>query len=415
MKKLQHIGQNFQQWFRASGGYFVDQAMVSGGNFALTLVLARQLGVEGFGLFSLGWMGVLFVNSLQQAFVLTPMLSLHATADKGYLNALARIQALLAFAPVVLVLPALPFFPEADHRLLLLAVAVASFGHQLYDFSRKALLVRSALRPVQLLDAAVLLSQLALVGGLHFAGILTPITVLFGLGMAFTLCAALPFFQLLQTCPATDMKALVGRHWNYGRWLGATALLQWFSGNFFILTGGALLGTAAMGAIRMAQTLTGLLNVLLLAFENFVPVRAANVMAADGFPAMRRYLGQMSWKGAALFLPVLALTALFAQPIVSLAFGAEYLPFAYVLRGFCLLYALVFVGTMLRYFYRTTGDTREIFFAYVISTVVSLFLATPVVSSMGLIGIVAGLLLSQILICGWLYLRIPTLHIAQTA
>src|SRR3954469_24362439 len=53
-----------------------DQALISGMNFGTSVLLARTLGLEQFGVFSLGWLAVLFVNSLQMSLVISPMISI---------------------------------------------------------------------------------------------------------------------------------------------------------------------------------------------------------------------------------------------------------------------------------------------------------------------------------------------------
>ncbi len=53
-----------------------DQTMVSGVNFLTGILLARYLGVEEFGRFTLAWMAVLFVNGIQHAAINSPMMSI---------------------------------------------------------------------------------------------------------------------------------------------------------------------------------------------------------------------------------------------------------------------------------------------------------------------------------------------------
>ena len=53
-----------------------DQAVVSGSNFLIGIVLARVLGIDDYGLFVLLWMMVLFGKSINQAFVTRPMMTL---------------------------------------------------------------------------------------------------------------------------------------------------------------------------------------------------------------------------------------------------------------------------------------------------------------------------------------------------
>ena len=55
---------------------FLDQAIVSGSNFILGILLARNLGIEGYGYYSLIWLVVLFFSSMQLASLISPMMSL---------------------------------------------------------------------------------------------------------------------------------------------------------------------------------------------------------------------------------------------------------------------------------------------------------------------------------------------------
>ncbi len=71
---------------RLSGGKelsaLFDQALVSGANFATNVILARALGIREYGVFALSWMAVLFVASLQWAFIVSPMMSVGPKQEK---------------------------------------------------------------------------------------------------------------------------------------------------------------------------------------------------------------------------------------------------------------------------------------------------------------------------------------------
>ena len=73
---------------------FMDQGLVSGVNFLMTLLLARFMGLENFGLFALGWMLVLFFSSVQIAFIISPLFTLYPkhACKKQYLASVHAIQ-----------------------------------------------------------------------------------------------------------------------------------------------------------------------------------------------------------------------------------------------------------------------------------------------------------------------------------
>ncbi|MFT5668973.1 MAG: O-antigen/teichoic acid export membrane protein, partial [Vicingaceae bacterium] len=68
----------FVQNNKEKGFVLTDQGLVSGINFLLSILLARFLGVELFGIFSLTWMVVIFSSSVQQAFLTAPLFALTA-------------------------------------------------------------------------------------------------------------------------------------------------------------------------------------------------------------------------------------------------------------------------------------------------------------------------------------------------
>src|SRR4051812_3398123 len=73
-------GQRWTRWAKVPGGAatltLADQGIVSACNFALSVLLARGLGLERFGVFALGWTVVLFALSFSQALVVAPLLCL---------------------------------------------------------------------------------------------------------------------------------------------------------------------------------------------------------------------------------------------------------------------------------------------------------------------------------------------------
>src|SRR3546814_17616068 len=72
------------------------------------VVLARQLGVAGFGDFVLAWLVLLFFKNLQNGLILSPMMSIGPKQDDdarpGYYGALTLQQGAMALGGFILVL-----------------------------------------------------------------------------------------------------------------------------------------------------------------------------------------------------------------------------------------------------------------------------------------------------------------------
>src|SRR5580704_8377821 len=58
-----------------------DQAVVSATNFLTNVVIARALGVTQYGVFALSWLALLFVNSIQNALIVAPMMSIGSKTE----------------------------------------------------------------------------------------------------------------------------------------------------------------------------------------------------------------------------------------------------------------------------------------------------------------------------------------------
>jgi O-antigen/teichoic acid export membrane protein len=381
-----------------------DQAVVSGSNFLIGIVLARVLGIEGYGLFALLWMVVLFGKSINQAFVTRPMLTLapkKSLSDfRSYLATLHYLQFLTAFGISFFVLIFL-FFGQyfdleiRDSRWFWVVPSIVFF-HLLYDFYRSQAFVRQEVVFALLLD-------IVLFGG-HFLAIfllwywenLSVTDALIGIGLAHIAAAVLGLLRYSSFGASWEvLKETVIYHFHFSKWLLGTALLQWFSGNFFIIVAAALMSERAVGAIRIVQNVMGLTHVLFLAMENVVPVKAALHYKEGGRQQLNTYLRYVTSRAAIPVGGLLLGLAIFRAPVIEWLYGADYLEYSYLVLGFCLTYILVFLGHPLRFALMTLEITKPIFISYILGSAFSLVLAYPLVGAYGLVGVLVGLFVTQ--------------------
>src|SRR5690349_10574739 len=96
-------------WQRFRKQYFwliADQVLVSGANFVLSVVIARLLGPEGFGKYSLIVVILLLLEIIQRAFIATPMMTIahsyRGQAREYYFEGLSRMQngAMMVLVPL---------------------------------------------------------------------------------------------------------------------------------------------------------------------------------------------------------------------------------------------------------------------------------------------------------------------------
>ena len=163
-----------------------DQGIVSATSFLTNLILVRFMGLREFGVFTLAWMSVQFVNSLQSALIVAPMMSIGPKQDEKdrptYFGAVVFQELLFVCCCFVFVFVALKvssiFFPQLGLQPLALPLAVSAFAYQLQDFLRRYFFTTRESRRALADDALSYLTQLPLLFLLHRMGRLDSVTAL---------------------------------------------------------------------------------------------------------------------------------------------------------------------------------------------------------------------------------------------
>ena len=386
-----------------------DQTMVSGVNFLTGILLARYLGLEEFGRFTLAWMAVLFVNSIQHAAIISPMMSIgpkQAKADtRAYYGAVLTQQIIFSGLTFLLLFAGVrmggALFPQWNLEGLALPLAAAGLAVQLQDFLRRYFFTHSRGGAAFFNDALRYLGQFAVLAWLFLtygeamdsAGTLWVIAVL-----AMVAAVSGVFFLDRVELKADIFYTTAWRHWHFSKWLTASAVLLWTSGNLFIIAAGGVLGASAVGALKAAQNLMGLTHILFQGLENIIPVRAAEIHTRGGARALKPYLRRVALMLIASTAVITLIFAVEAEYWLGLIFGEPYVTYGDLVRWYAVIYTLAAIALPLRVALRTVEHTRPIFVGYLVSTVVSVTAAYPVVQWLGLTGTMAGLLFCQILV-----------------
>jgi len=393
----------------------VDQAMVSGVNFLTGIIFARFLGVKEFGYFTLAWMTVLFVNSIQMAMISAPMMSIGPKQTKeemdSYYGAVVVHQlcfSLLSFGLIFLCIKTSNFFFSTwkiEH--LAWPLALAAFFFQNQDFLRRFFFTTNRLWLAFISDGISYLGQISILIILFLTTSMDTTKVLL------TIASTSAFAMIIVSLPLAKLnwqrenilKVFV-HHWNFSKWMTASALLQWTSGNLFIVAAGSILGTTAVGAIKAAQNIMGISHILFQGLENIVPVRASFNYAQNGIQGLTAYLKKVIlWGGLAT--AIIAFSAgLLPQFWLTLFYGVQYQNFGFILQWYAIIYLLIFIGLPLRAGLRTLETTRPIFMAYVLMTIFTIFTAKYFIFHLGIRGVMLGILGTQLILQFFLFITL---------
>jgi len=397
----------------------LDQALVSGANFATNILLARAFGLRDYGVYSLAWLSVLFANSLQYALIVTPMMSVGPKQGlderPAYFGAVLLHELIFALVAALTELAAVMisprFFPQWHIGRLAIPLSTATFAYLLQEFLRRYFFCMGKRHLALTSDVISYLFQVPLI---YWIIRRPPPTI----SLALWCVAATSFLGFLPLMnwfgpvliDTSSVLRVWKRHWKMARWLAPSAFMQWGAGNLFLMSAPFYYGAAAAAILRASQNIVAVAHVWFLGLDNVIPVEAARQMRAAGPDGMLKYIKRVSiqWGGVTLLFTMLI--GLFPHFWLHLAYGSKYSLDGYVLRLYALLYLIIFMALPLRAGLLALEYTMPIFWAYPIMIAFSIALAGPFARRLGLTGVLLGMcftqLISQAVVGGSLLIRI---------
>jgi O-antigen/teichoic acid export membrane protein len=411
--RVEIAGGIFPSRIRASVVTLADQVLVSGCNFVGTALIARGLGVETFGWYTLIWIAVLFAGSLQLGMIVSPMMSIGAkqhdqNADR-YFGVLVVHEiifcALSAIAISVVVLWLA--LPSATPAMVPLAAGTAGGTYLAQDFTRRLLFARLHAHAVFVMDAVNQFTKLLLIAWIwrsEAADIASTLWILAASAAASVLTGSLFVgtvqFDKRQFWPITQ------RQWRSARWLTGTALMQWASSNAPFVIMGSLLGPMAVGALRAATAILGVINISREAIENILPQRAGRALAAEGLPGLRSVLLTTALLSIGFGTLVVLALSIFGGTVLTLIYGPGFAQYGFVVALLSLAVPLWLLNLTLICGFRALERTMPVFAAALAATTFNLSLMYPAVQVFGVSGAIGVMVASDFLVTVILLYRI---------
>lgn len=275
---------------RASWNLF-DQALSSGSNAALSVVVARQADASAFGAFSIAFTLFILLSSISRSGISQPLVILFADAsDQDFLAQARRAcgWALIVGASFGVPMVVLSTIFSGAMEGVLLTTGLIAAPLLLQDALRFVFVCRGQPARAALNDAAW-----AALFGVAVAILLSrqenrPWTFLAAWGVTGLLAAVL---GLVQVAWLPDLRGAAGWAWTHRRnsaYLVGEVLSVFGAVQLALLIVAFRLGNEAAGALRGAQTLLGPLTVVTTAAVSFaIPeiVRRPNLSARKGLAA----------------------------------------------------------------------------------------------------------------------------------
>jgi O-antigen/teichoic acid export membrane protein len=383
----------------------VDQAMVSGVNFCTGIILVRYLGLEEFGRFTLAWLIILFFNSIQFAAVISPMMSIGPKkAEKEfpkYYGAVFLQQlfwSTACFVSIFFCVWGSQFFFDWQIHKVSGPLATALLAVQSQDFLRRYFFVRERAALAFVNDCICYLGRLLLLVVYFQFRAFDIKEVLWLISCTSGLATVAGFYKTGQLIfIRIYVYRVIKEHWHFSKWLIVSALMQWASGNFFLIAAASVLGAFAVGVIKAAQNIIGITHILFQAMENFVPSKASFYYRQGGAICLINYLKKVTLIGGVVTLFIVLIISLFPKVWLSFFYGEKYSEVSYVVLWFSPIYLCIFLNFSLRSGLRSLNYTKAIFNGYLAMTTFSLISAYPIINWLKIHGAMVGILVTQII------------------
>jgi len=384
-----------------------DQAILSGTNFLMGILLARYLGLEGFGFFTLAWMPVAFIHTMQYSIISAPMMSIgpkQKEKDKpAYFGSVLLQQIFVSFSGAMLlligVLLSSSFFPEWRLKSLLWPLLLASIAFPMQDFLRRYFFARDKYAVAFVGDALTYLGQICLLFLLVFTDSLSVSNVLWVVALSSTAAVFYDAFHMKDIAFERDiLYSTTRRHWNFTKWFASAILSELLYSSIFILAAGNVLGASAVGALKAAQNIVAVTHVLYKTLETIVPIKAAQHYKNGRTVALNTYLKKISFLSVFPLLGLLALAFIFPSFWLHLLYGSEYHEMGYVLQWYAAIYMMMFFWLPFRWGLQTLEHTKHILIVNVVAAVFAMASANAAATYFGLTGTLVGIFTMHIIL-----------------
>lgn len=381
----------------------LDQALVSGGNFFLGLLLANLLPSSDFGQYVLLWIGVQFASSLQMALLVHPLYT--NVPQRGFSSAERYISAVVTQNKFFVVLAAGVFLIYSQVINLMVGgeFGVVNFLTALVgvlflcqDLYRRVLIIRRDMAPLLFSDLLAYTLPLVLLIGFSRVGNMSLLSALIivGASFLFSLLFLTNKVALTRIRPRYA-KMLAFENWKQSKYLFAASVLQLGGENIFPLTAGAIIGPPAAAAIRVVQNLMGGFHIIFVTIETQLAIRLAALKKAHDLAESARIIKRCLGLGGLTFLVLFLLFGCFEKDIFHLVYGDKYVAESKYLKWFSINYCFIFITIILKVMLRTAGSSQIIFKSTIVLVSINLLVAAVIVRHFGTDGAIAGLLISN--------------------
>lgn len=401
---------------------FGSQVLISGANVLTTVILARMLGLNLFGQFSLCFVLIMSLRSFANGVVLLPMATLGPKLSPrlGRVYRSVSLGVAMGFAVVSSALLWLALEPlgrvmKAEWLMTLATpLAVANLLCTAAEIVRRYHFVYERPGVGFTLDVVRYGLQLVLLGGLALMRPAWPLVdaSLYLVGVSALIAAGLGW-TVIGDLGWNNYQALLlwRRQLKFMRWITPNMIMEAIHINVPVFMASAILGEVAATVLRAGQVATSVVNLPIYALQQVLPSAASRLARQSGTAALTRRLIMIGVAGVGAILLVTIGLWMFAPWLFKLIIGAEILDPRAVMLGFGLLSAANLASIVVSTWMYTVGNVRAPTVATFCALALVLLACRPAIMALGvvavpLLGIVYWATLTAVTVLSHRYLRL---------
>ncbi|MGH3698653.1 MAG: hypothetical protein ACRDQY_04110 [Pseudonocardiaceae bacterium] len=374
-----------------------DQFVSSATNFAIGVMVARAGGADALGAFGIAFLIWLAVLAVSRALISEPMTVGDATGSgelqlrEGMLATLllgAAVAGCLAAAGGLLMLTG-----ASGVAVLALAPWIPSL--LLQDYWRG--MAFRLQRPDRALtsDGVFAVAQGSSTFALFVLNVHTVAAFIASWGIGATAGALIGLFQSRVRTTVRGGLTHLRSLWTRSRWFLAESGTAFLSDQGYLLLLPVLLGTAQFGVYRAGASLVGPAVIIFLAGGNIGLPECVRRLRQHGRPGLMAYTTRLSVAVLGLTTAYCVLVAIFAEPMLRLAYGTEFTSAAVITQLVAAQYVLFAIGFGCGVALKAAGQMRRLWAMRTAGALVSITAMIVLASSWrligaGLAGVVAG-------------------------
>lgn len=366
-----------------------DQTIISGANFLFMIVAARELGPAGFGVFSIFYLVLGLLESLQEALITTPHTVISAgkegMAYREYTGSVAIIQtgSAVATAGLAVLASVGAYVYGMELWAVLLAVALAVVFVLTQTFTRRVLYTESRIGAAVMQDLVVHGLRLVLLGVLALLFELTASRMFLVVAMAYLVGSLVGLWQIRRSLARAFDRSVIRQHWSFGNWLGASEIAYMVPHYAAAALLSATLSVSAYGAYRAALQLVHGANVPLRAVDSLIRPRLARD-AREGPGAVVRTVRPVLILGGVTLVLFAVFLIVLREPLIGFIYGSEYAPYASVLILLAVKPVVDLLKDLLTNVLLAYHQTRSVFVRTMVGSLAGMLIGGGAVLAFGL-------------------------------